>query len=138
MRETGLNNPPGWLIRTVDIYAWGIIVLIFLFALGRRLLDRRHRRNEAAAPPAVDDRFDKAATTAAYLSVVYVIAVAAMSGTLLSRTAHEWEPATPTSVAASVTMLSLAIPTLALIAQLRTLPHGHTPRPAPGGSDDAR
>ncbi|GII25375.1 hypothetical protein [Planosporangium mesophilum] len=132
MQTSTLYTPPTWLFRLVDGYALLIAVIIFLFPLSRWLrrrltLPARLRTVAQKSPTtgttrSADDTLDRAAIQAAYLSVVYVIAVAITSGTLLSRPRGGWEPVTPGYVAALSTILSLAIPTLALLAQLRALP----------------
>jgi hypothetical protein len=130
LRASGVNTPPSWLVTVVNAYAVLIVLIILSYGAARWLSSRRGgrrtgRRSGAGTGPdggTSRDRLDQAAMQAAYLSVFYVIVVAAMAGTLFSRTAGEWIPRTPTWVVVSATLLSLAIPTLALLAQLRALP----------------
>ncbi|MGR6318919.1 hypothetical protein Q2K19_31395 [Micromonospora soli] len=116
MRAFGLNSPPSWLVRVVDLYAWLIVLIILLFPLFRRLTEKASlRRTPGDTTKEADDRrLDSWAIRAAYLSVGWVIIVAAMSGILLSRTIDGWEPTTPTTIVASSTLASLTIPTIAL------------------------
>ncbi|MEH1059047.1 hypothetical protein V6U89_28055 [Micromonospora sp. CPCC 206171] len=143
MRESGLNSPPSWLFRVVALYAWLIILIILLFPLARWLAGKASSRQalgpeaEQADDETVDKRLDIWAVRAAYLSVGWVIVVAVMSGTLLSRPIDGWEPATPALIVASSTLLSLTIPTIAVVAQLMALPPSHPPRlpDSDGGGD---
>lgn len=139
MRDSGLNQPPDWLVLTVDIYAWAIVPIILLYPIGRRLASIAVRRLARLRLLQVicrlggerrGDPLDRAATAAAYLSVAYVAIVIATSGILASRTRDEWEPTTPTFVVVAATLTSLTITTIALIAQLRALPRGAAASPA--------
>jgi hypothetical protein len=119
MAGSGLSEVPHWLVRAVDGYAVGLAAIVLWLPVTRFLRSRVWRRASR-----VDRGRDRAAIQAAYLSVVNVIVVAAVSGSLVDRPGSQWEPTTPTSVVVATTLLSLALPTVAVVAQLRALPMG--------------
>jgi hypothetical protein len=131
MAGTGLSDVPSWLVRAVDWYAVGVAAIVLGVPVTRFLRSRVRSRASR-----VDRGRDRAAIQAAYLSVANVIVVAAGSGSLAGRPGSQWEPTTPTSVVVATTLLSLALPTVAVAAQLRALPGGSASQstvPAPAG-----
>ncbi|MEV0719356.1 hypothetical protein [Asanoa sp. NPDC050611] len=128
LQDSNLNEPPGWLFDLVGAYAWGILVLVLAVPLWRAV---RRRRGALRTPSALRDRearLDNSAIMAAQLSLLWVLLVALMSGTLLSKSAG-WTPRTSDAVVIASTVLSLAVPTLGLIAQLQALPETIKSRP---------
>jgi hypothetical protein len=119
MAGAGLSDVPPWLVRAVDGYAVGLAAIVLGLPATRFLWSRLRRRASR-----VRRGRDRAAIQAAYLSVVNVIVVATASGSLVDRPGSQWEPATPSSVVVSITLLSLALPTVAVLALLRALPSG--------------
>jgi hypothetical protein len=133
LQESGLNNPPGWLVQVVDAYLWLILVGIALLALQNLLSDRvsrprwltrrkGHTSDTSGPLKARERRANRAALHAAYLTVLYVLVIAVASGVLLDRWQDQWEPNTPTHFVALATLLSLLVPTIGLLTHLRALP----------------
>ena len=127
MERAGLVVVPGWLSMVVNAYAYVVLTIIAGYALVRRFAVAHQMKNARSRRLGIlGDTWPmvatgRAAIQAAYLALFNVIAVAGLSGVLLSRTGTQWDP-TPTHVVTLTTLVSLAVPTVALLAQLRALP----------------
>jgi hypothetical protein len=122
LRIMEILEPQPWLTATVDVYKWAILGLVGLLFLGTSVVRRRHA-NPLGRPR-------RSVAVAGYSYIACVLGAAAMAGQAAAIPKGGWDSVDPVLIAAS-TLVSLALPAVALIVLLFALPSGRSTGPSP-------